>query len=75
MDAVHWWALAGLVSFGVSGWLLKLAIDRDNSAAEHQATATHQVILFREAAALSRCGARDEAIELLEQVIKIGEKN
>ncbi len=75
MDAVHWWALVGLIGFAGGARLLSLAIDRDNEAAAKIDQHTKQLRLVREATALMRYGARDEANETLERAIALGDKS
>lgn len=67
-------------------WLLPLALyalglahhwwawRREARASELAAVQMRQLLLVREAAELSRYGAKEEAAELLEEAIKLGEK-
>ena len=73
MDAVHWWAASGLVSFVGAAWLLVRAWEHDRDATAKLTRRTEQMELLREAIALMQYGARDEAADVIEHAIEIGE--
>jgi len=67
MDAVHWWALCGLVWLAAGFWALARAHDKAAQAAADVLLLRRQLEMMREAIALTQYGARSEAHALIDE--------
>lgn len=70
MDAVHWFALFGLGTWLLGAWAWAQAFMMKDEAIAQYETNKRQMAMFREAIALARYGAVDEATDILTEIIK-----
>jgi hypothetical protein len=74
MDAVHWFALLGMAGIVFGAWAIARAWDIEARSHQNFMRQTEQLRMIREATALARYGAREEAEQLLEDAIALAEK-
>lgn len=71
MDAVHWWALAGLVWMVSGAWAMVRAQDKAQQAAADRCLLRQQLEMMREAIELSEYGAQDEALDMIDKAARL----
>lgn len=71
MTGAAWFALAGLVAMILAGVLMVLAERAVIRAQAERALLRRQLEMIREACALSRYGAQDEAVDMIDRAVAL----